>query len=75
MINNLDTKASNELKHFIRKFENAIQTFSETERRKYPQKFEPLLTGKLFSDELRKKYPEYPDERNQNIENWVKSAR
>ncbi|KAH9477184.1 Gramillins biosynthetic cluster protein [Psilocybe cubensis] len=58
------------LKHFIRKFGTAIRTFSKTERTKYPESFEPLLTGKVFSDELREKYPQYLDERNQNIEAW-----
>lgn len=75
IIKKSDTKVSNELKHFIHKFEAAIRTFSEVERRKYPQTFEPLLTGKLFSDELRDKYPEYLDERNQDIESWIAAAR
>ncbi|PPQ94258.1 hypothetical protein CVT25_004916 [Psilocybe cyanescens] len=69
------TRAHNELKHFIHKFEHAIRTFSQTERSKYPPTFEPLLTGKLFSDGLRDKYPEYLNSNNQDIEYWIRLAR
>jgi len=61
-----------EIKHFIRKFAQAIRTFSDTERAKYPdQKLQS--EGDVFSDELKKKYPEYLNDTNQRIEYWIKS--
>lgn len=66
--------ASRELKHFIRKFTQTIITFSETERKKYPLIFECPTTGYLFSDEIRDRYPDYLDERNQRIEYWIARA-
>jgi len=63
--------AQNELKHLIQKIIRTILTFSETERKKYPQSFVPLLTGTLFSDELRDRYPKYLNERNQRVEYWL----
>ncbi|KAF8809888.1 hypothetical protein BYT27DRAFT_7187153 [Phlegmacium glaucopus] len=65
---------SQELKHFIRKFTQTIITFSETERKKYPPRFECPTTGNLFSDELRDRYPDYLDDRNQRIEHWIARA-
>ena len=66
--------APNELKHLIKKITRTILTFSETERRKYPQSFTPLLAGNLFSDELRNRYPEYLNNRNQRVEYWIERA-
>jgi len=63
-----------ELKHLIKKFTRTILSFSETERKKYPQKFTPLLTGNLFSDELRNRYPEYLNKNNQRVEYWTERA-
>ena len=64
----------NELKHLIKKITRTILTFSETERKKYPQSFKPLLAGNLFSDELRDSYPEYLNKRNQRVEYWIERA-
>ena len=66
--------ASQELKHFIRKFTKTIITFSETERKKYPLTFERPTNGKIFSDEIRDRYPDYLNERNQRIEYWIARA-
>jgi len=63
----------NELKHLIKKMIRTILTFSETERKKYSQSFTPLLTGILFSDELRDRYPKYLDKRNQKVEYWLQN--
>jgi len=62
-----------EINHFVRKFAQAIRTFSDTERAKYPdQKLQS--EGNVFSDELKKKYPEYLNDANQRIEYWIQSA-
>ena len=66
--------APKELKHLVKKFTQTILTFSETERKKYPQTFTPLLTGNLFSDELRDRYPEYLNKNNQRVEYWIERA-
>ena len=64
----------NEFKHLIKKITRTILTFSETERKKYPQSFTPLSTGNLFSDELRDRFPEYLNKRNQRVEYWIERA-
>ena len=64
----------NEFKHLIKKIARTILTFSETERKKYPQSFTPLPTGNLFSDELRDRFPEYLNKRNQKVEYWIERA-
>ena len=66
--------ASQELKHLIRKFIKTIITFSETERKKYPLTFERPTNGKIFSDEIRDRYPDYLNESNQRIEYWIARA-
>ena len=66
--------ASQELKHFIRKFAQAIRTFSDTERAKYPE-VNLHIEGNIFSDELKEKYPEYLNDENQRIEYWIQSAK
>ncbi|KAF8883609.1 hypothetical protein CPB84DRAFT_1713263 [Gymnopilus junonius] len=63
--------APKEVEHFSKKFINAIRTFSETERRKYPTIFTPIMTGNIFSDTLRERYPRYLNTRNQRIEYWM----
>jgi len=62
-----------EINHFVRKFAQAIRTFSDTERAKYPDQ-KLLSEGNVFSDELKKKYPEYLNDTNQRIEYWIDSA-
>ena len=66
--------APGQIKHFVHKFIHAIQTFSETERAKYPPQFTSLMSGPLFPDELLDKYPEYLNRRNQRIEHWIARA-
>jgi len=68
------TLAQKELKHFIRKFVSAITTFSDTERKKYPTKFPAPTSGKLFSDEILRRHPEFLNEQNQRIEYWIAQA-
>ncbi|KIM35381.1 hypothetical protein M413DRAFT_449768 [Hebeloma cylindrosporum] len=65
---------TNELKHLMKKIAGTIPTFSETERKKYQRSFTPLLTVTLFSDELRDRYPEYLNKRNQKVEHWIERA-
>jgi hypothetical protein len=65
--------ASQELNHFIRKFAQAIRTFSETERAKYPDQ-KLLYEGNVFSDELKMKYPDYLNDTNQRIQYWMRPA-
>jgi len=65
--------ASQELKHFTRKFAQAIRTFSDTERAKYPDQ-KLLYEGNVFSDELKMKYPEYLNDSNQKIQYWIQRA-
>ncbi|GLB40691.1 hypothetical protein LshimejAT787_0805620 [Lyophyllum shimeji] len=59
------------LNHFVRVLQTTITTFSETERAKYPASFDAPTSGRLFSDELRARYPEFLDEKNQRIEHWI----
>ena len=66
--------ASQDLKHFIRKFTQTITTFSETERSKHPLTFERPTKGNLFSDEIRDRYSIYLDEHNQRLEYWIARA-
>ena len=65
--------ASQELKHFTRKFAQAIRSFSDTERAKYPDQ-KLLDEGNVFSDELKTKYPEYLNSSNQKIQYWIQCA-
>lgn len=68
--------ASSDLTHFISKFVSTIKSFSETERRKYPDRVAPISPdGKVFSDTLRDKHPEYLNERIQPISYWIRSTR
>ncbi|EAU87853.1 hypothetical protein CC1G_01500 [Coprinopsis cinerea okayama7 len=74
-------KQANELNHFVRVFVATIRTFSETERRKYPSsdEFQGEGTGQgagtggklLYSDELKARYPEFLNEKNQRVEYWI----
>ncbi len=66
---------SKELRHFIHKFVQAIWTFSDTERAKYPTQIKLVSEGNLFSDGLRNKYPEYLNEENQRTEYWIRRAK
>ena len=68
---------SKEIRHFVSRFVHAIQIFSVTERAKYPtrDKIELISKGKIYSDQVLKKYPEYLDENNQRIENWILRAK
>lgn len=63
------------LNHFVRVLHKTITTFSETERAKYGTSFGAPTSGKIFSDELRDRYPEYLDETNQRIEHWIERAK
>lgn len=67
---------SNELNHFARKLISTIHEFAVTERKKYPsaQELMPPVDGMVFSDELREKYPQYLDSRNQKLDFWTRSA-
>ncbi|KAG5646138.1 hypothetical protein DXG03_004377 [Asterophora parasitica] len=71
---NLPTQGQT-LNHFVRILNNTIETFSKTERAKYPASFHAPVSGPLFSDEVRDRYPEYLNERNQYIEYWIARAR
>jgi hypothetical protein len=64
-----------ELGHFARVLASTISTFSETERAKYPASFDAPLSGKLFSDELRDRYPYYLNGENQLLEHWTSRAK
>ncbi|KAL0958513.1 hypothetical protein HGRIS_000655 [Hohenbuehelia grisea] len=69
-----------ELNHFTRIFTKTLSTFAETERTKYPtakeleQKATLFTSGKLFSDEVRDRHPDYLNAKNQLIENWISRA-
>ncbi|KAF9479088.1 hypothetical protein BDN70DRAFT_921468 [Pholiota conissans] len=65
-------QAPKELKHFIKKFIDAVTTFSTTERQKYQKKFTPQTTGNVFSDDLLAKYPQFLSKEVQSIEFWIK---
>ncbi|KAF9031602.1 hypothetical protein BJ165DRAFT_1518699 [Panaeolus papilionaceus] len=72
--NSQDPALQPSLVHLIRKFTSAIRTFSDTERQKYPPTFDAPTSAPLFSDALRDKYPEYLNERNQDIAHWISRA-
>ncbi|KAH7923509.1 hypothetical protein BV22DRAFT_577422 [Leucogyrophana mollusca] len=59
-----------EFTHFAKVLAKTISTFSQTERSKYPPVSESPSSGKIFSDELRDRYPEHLDRRYQHIQNW-----
>ncbi|KAF5347249.1 hypothetical protein D9756_009968 [Leucocoprinus leucothites] len=65
-----------ELGHLVRKMIAMIREFSKTERAKYrlPSELGPPEDGKLFSDHLRDKYPDYLNSQNQKLELWVDSV-
>ena len=69
--------SSKEVTHFVSRFVHTIRLFSETERAKYPtrEKIELISEGKIYSDQVLKKYPEYLDAANQRIENWILRAK
>jgi hypothetical protein len=74
--NAIPDAVSSDFKHFINKFVSTIKEFSETERKKFPAKVAPIpLDGKVFSDALRDKHPEYLNERIQPISYWIKATR
>ena len=64
-----------EIKHFIRRLVQAIHTFSETERAKYPEELKPVSEGDLFPDVLKSKYPDYLNDKNQRVEFWIRRAK
>ncbi|PPQ81432.1 hypothetical protein CVT26_007480 [Gymnopilus dilepis] len=74
VVSKRDPAAPGQIKHFVHKSIHAIQTFSETERAKYPPQFTSLTSGPLFRDDLLDKYPEYLNRRNQRIEHWIARA-
>ncbi|KAF9272160.1 hypothetical protein BGZ68_002655 [Mortierella alpina] len=76
----------NELLYLSNALANAIEEFSATERRKYPNKFPAETTGKVFSDELLQKRlvldegcatngGTYLTSQNQRLEFWIRRAR
>ena len=71
------------LTYFAQRLSSIIREFSNTERAKYPARFDAPTEGKLFADELREKWPyarpgwpfyQYSvlTEENQNIEYWIR---
>lgn len=68
-------KAEKELKHFIRKFVSVITTFSKTKRKKYPSHFPIPTTRKVFSDDMLRRYPEFLNEENQDMDYWISRAK
>lgn len=71
--------------HFVKALKMTIQEFATTERAKYPSTFPAPSEGKVFSDDLLKRYPtSYPtspffhlpllDTNSQRIENWIARA-
>ncbi|KAF9962577.1 hypothetical protein BGZ70_008018 [Mortierella alpina] len=75
-----------ELLYFSNALANAIQEFSTTERKKYPNKFPAESTGKVFSDELLQRRlvldegrgmdgGGYLTAQNQRLEFWIQCAR
>ncbi|KAF8072045.1 hypothetical protein FPV67DRAFT_1651268 [Lyophyllum atratum] len=72
-VRNLPTQAKT-LNHFARVLSTTITTFAETERTKYNTSFDAPNSGKLFTDELRDRYPDYMNEKNQRIEHWIERA-
>ncbi|KAJ7823552.1 hypothetical protein B0H14DRAFT_2825982 [Mycena olivaceomarginata] len=69
---------ANSLNHFARTVATTIRTFSDTERAKYPTKFDAPLQGKLFPDSILERYSSIPwssvTPKNQLIEHWIKRA-
>lgn len=68
-------RQAQDLNHFVRALAQTITTFGRTERAKYPASYLSPSTGKLFTDELRDRYPEYLNGTNQLIEHWISRAR
>ncbi|KAH7912683.1 hypothetical protein BJ138DRAFT_1147828 [Hygrophoropsis aurantiaca] len=64
----------NVFNHFAKCLAKTISSFSYTERAKFPVAFDPLLSGKLFSDNFRDRHPEYLNRRNQLIQTWIAAA-
>jgi hypothetical protein len=69
---------ANSLNHFARTVATTIRTFSDTERAKYPTKFDAPLQGKLFPDSILERYSSitYPSvtPKSQLIEHWIERA-
>ncbi|KAF9276863.1 hypothetical protein BGZ68_009696 [Mortierella alpina] len=76
----------NELLYFFNALANAIEEFSATERRKYPDRFPAETTGEVFSEELLQKRlvldsrldldgGNYLTSQNQRLEFWIQCAR
>ncbi|KAJ7864499.1 hypothetical protein B0H14DRAFT_2736437, partial [Mycena olivaceomarginata] len=68
---------ANSLNHFARTVATTIRTFSDTERAKYPTKFDAPVEGKLFPDSILKRYSSIrysftPE--TQSIGHWVEWA-
>ncbi|KAF7320193.1 hypothetical protein MKEN_00803800 [Mycena kentingensis (nom. inval.)] len=70
----LSTQA-NALNHFARTFAATVRNFSDTERTKFPSKFNPPMEGMIFSDEILARYDELDyssiTKRNQTLETWI----
>ena len=66
---------TSQLQHFVRAFSSTVDVFSRTERAKYPKSFPAPTSGQVFTDDLRQKYPDFLNEKNQRIEYWILSAK
>jgi hypothetical protein len=69
---------ANSLNHFARTVATTIRTFSDTERAKYPTRFDAPLQGKLFPDSVLERYSSIPASsvtlKSQLIEHWIERA-
>ncbi|KAJ7042675.1 hypothetical protein C8F04DRAFT_85967 [Mycena alexandri] len=73
----LPTQAKS-LNHFARTIATTVREFSDTERAKYPPRYDAPLHGQLFSDTILSRYSDlrFPSvtAKNQLIENWIERA-
>ncbi|KAJ7042678.1 hypothetical protein C8F04DRAFT_85998 [Mycena alexandri] len=73
----LPTQAKS-LNHFARTIATTVREFSDTERAKYPPRYDTPLRGQLFSDTILSRYSDlhFPSvtAQNQLIENWIERA-
>ncbi|KAJ7849393.1 hypothetical protein B0H14DRAFT_3452526 [Mycena olivaceomarginata] len=69
---------ANSLNHFARTVATTIRTSSDTERAKYPTRFDAPLQGKLFPDSILERYSRIPASsvtpKSQLIEHWIERA-
>ncbi|KAJ6626857.1 hypothetical protein B0H10DRAFT_1870269 [Mycena sp. CBHHK59/15] len=68
----------NSLNHFSRTLATTIKEFSDTERAKYPARYDAPVQGQLFSSDILSRYENLPHpsvtSKSQHIENWIKRA-